>query len=70
MATITTNLSTQSGHHREVDYINSQKGIWSWMTTVDHKRIGIMYLVLNFTFFLVGGIEALLIRSQLAAANL
>ena len=44
--------------------------IFDWVTTVDHKRIGIMYLVLNFTFFIVGGVEALLIRSQLAAANL
>jgi cytochrome c oxidase subunit 1 len=41
-----------------------------WVTTVDHKKIGIMYLFLNFAFFLIGGLEALLIRSQLAAANL
>jgi len=41
-------------------------GIWSWITTVDHKRIGILYSVTGFTFFLVGGFEALLIRSQLA----
>ena len=27
------------------NYLNETKGIWSWMTTVDHKRIGIMYLV-------------------------
>src|ERR1700682_1246117 len=44
--------------------------VMDWITTVDHKRIGIMYLVLNFTFFLIGGLEALLMRSQLAAANL
>ena len=44
--------------------------IFDWVTTVDHKRIGIMYLVVNFTFFLIGGLEALLIRSQLAAANM
>jgi cytochrome c oxidase subunit 1 len=44
--------------------------IFDWVTTVDHKRIGIMYLFVNFTFFLVGGVEALLIRSQLAAANM
>jgi cytochrome c oxidase subunit I len=41
-----------------------------WLTTVDHKKIGIMYLVLNFTFFLVGGFQALLIRTQLASSNL
>jgi cytochrome c oxidase subunit 1 len=40
-------------------------GFWSWFTTVDHKKIGIMYGVAAFVFFLVGGIEALLIRSQL-----
>jgi cytochrome c oxidase subunit 1 len=41
-------------------------GIWSWITTVDHKRIGVLYGVTAFLFFLVGGIEALLIRAQLA----
>ena len=37
----------------------------AWVTTVDHKKIGIMYGVAAFFFFLVGGIEALLIRTQL-----
>jgi cytochrome c oxidase subunit 1 len=41
-------------------------GFWSWITTVDHKKIGILYGVTAFGFFLVGGIEALLIRIQLA----
>lgn len=40
-------------------------GLWSWMTTVDHKRIGILYGVSSFILFLVGGIDALLIRLQL-----
>ncbi len=40
--------------------------VWSWITTVDHKRIGILYGVSAFAFFLVGGVEALLIRLQLA----
>src|SRR4026208_111547 len=44
-------------------------GLWSWITTVDHKRIGILYGVTAFIFFLVGGIEALLIRVQLAVPN-
>jgi cytochrome c oxidase subunit 1 len=44
-------------------------GLWSWITTVDHKRIGIMYGVTSFIFFLIGGIEALLIRIQLAVPN-
>jgi cytochrome c oxidase subunit 1 len=45
-------------------------GLLEWLTTVDHKKIGIMYLVLNFTFFIVGGLEALLLRTQLASSNL
>ncbi len=44
-------------------------GFWSWFTTVDHKKIGIMYGVAAFVFFLIGGLEALLIRAQLAEPN-
>ncbi len=44
------------------NYLNADKGIWSWMTTVDHKRIGIMYLVSVMTAFLLGGVFALLVR--------
>jgi cytochrome c oxidase subunit I len=44
-------------------------GVWSWFTTVDHKKIGIMYGAAALVFFLVGGIEALLIRLQLFQAN-
>jgi cytochrome c oxidase subunit I len=44
-------------------------GWTSWVTTTDHKRIGIMYLVLTFAFFLIGGVEALLLRLQLAQAD-
>ena len=42
-------------------------GIWGWITTIDHKRIGILYGVTAFILFLTGGIEALLMRVQLAA---
>ncbi|TFH66854.1 MAG: cytochrome c oxidase subunit I [Gemmatimonadales bacterium] len=44
-------------------------GLWSWITTVDHKRIGILYGATAFFFFLVGGLEALLIRWQLGSAE-
>jgi cytochrome c oxidase subunit 1 len=44
-------------------------GVWSWFTTVDHKKIGVLYGVTAFLFFLTGGLEALLIRSQLAQPN-
>jgi cytochrome c oxidase subunit I len=37
-----------------------------WFVTTDHKKIGMMYLITSFIFFLVGGSEALLIRTQLA----
>src|SRR5919109_4290851 len=40
-------------------------GLWAWLTTVDHKRIGILYGASAFVFFLIGGIEALIIRLQL-----
>ena len=40
-------------------------GLLSWLTTVDHKRIGILYLITTFFFFLVGGVFALVIRLQL-----
>src|SRR6266508_2748492 len=41
----------------------------AWLTTVDHKRIGILYGATAFVFFLVGGVEALLIRLQLAVPH-
>ncbi len=47
----------------------SPYGIWSWLTTVDHKRIGVLYLVSSLFFFLFGGIEAGLLRAQLTVPN-
>ena len=44
-------------------------GVWSWLTTIDHKRIGILYGVTAFVLFLSGGVEALLMRLQLAGAD-
>jgi len=44
-------------------------GWTSWVTTTDHKKLGIMYLVLTFVFFILGGVEALMIRLQLAQAD-
>ncbi len=43
--------------------------IGSWIMTTDHKKIGIMYIMTGFFSFLVGGLEALLIRTQLAQPN-
>src|SRR5262249_42945679 len=39
--------------------------IWSWMTTIDHKRIGVMYLAGTLGAFFIGGIFALLVRLSL-----
>ncbi|MCA0987937.1 cytochrome c oxidase subunit I [Guptibacillus algicola] len=39
--------------------------VWDWLTTVDHKKIGILYLVSGAFFFLLGGLEAILLRVQL-----
>ncbi|MEC7870899.1 MAG: cytochrome c oxidase subunit I [Chloroflexota bacterium] len=47
----------------------SHKGLWYWLATVDHKKIGTMYGLVSFFWFLVGGIEALLIRLQLGQAE-
>jgi cytochrome c oxidase subunit I len=44
-------------------------GLMSWLTTTDHKKIGILYLINSFTFFVIGGILALLMRAQLAQPN-
>jgi cytochrome c oxidase subunit I+III len=44
-------------------------GPFDWVATVDHKRIGILYLCTAFFFFCVGGVEALLLRLQLARPN-
>ncbi|WP_230980969.1 cytochrome c oxidase subunit I [Rossellomorea arthrocnemi] len=43
--------------------------VWDYMTTVDHKKIAILYLMAGGFFFLVGGLEALIIRIQLAVPN-
>jgi cytochrome c oxidase subunit 1 len=49
----------------EVNYLNADRGVMSWLTTVDHKRIGIMYLVSVLIAFLLGGIFAMAVRLEL-----
>ncbi|HZS58589.1 MAG TPA: cytochrome c oxidase subunit I [Gemmatimonadaceae bacterium] len=44
-------------------------GLWSWLATTDHKRIGALYLFTALTFMLVGGAEAMIIRTQLIHPN-
>jgi cytochrome c oxidase subunit 1 len=67
MATVATQLPVpQIVTHRAQ---RDARGWTSWITTTDHKRIGIMYMVTTFVFFCLGGIEALMIRLQLGAPN-
>src|SRR6195952_1783270 len=47
----------------------SQNGLWSWLTTVDHKRIGTLYLYTALSWFAVGGTEAVIMRAQLQGPN-
>ena len=47
------------------NYINAEKGLWSWLTTIDHKRIALMYFVALISFFLIGGLFGILLRIEL-----
>ena len=50
--------------------LQERPGGWlAWLTTTDHKKIGLMYLFSTFLFFILGGVEALLMRLQLAWSN-
>lgn len=46
-------------------YLNEEKGLWAWLTTVDHKKIALMYLGAVTLFFFVGGLLAVLLRTEL-----
>ncbi|MCA9299406.1 MAG: cbb3-type cytochrome c oxidase subunit I, partial [Phycisphaerales bacterium] len=74
MSTIDTTPHDQHGDHHGDEHHGSYldtRGrplfsiIWDWMTTVDHKKIGMMYLVAVLTMFLLGGIAALMVRTEL-----
>jgi heme/copper-type cytochrome/quinol oxidase subunit 1 len=41
-----------------------------WLCAIDHKRVGILYMLSALLFFLAGGMEAMVMRAQLAAPNL
>jgi len=47
------------------NYLNYPKGIFNWIYTLDHKRIGLMYLSSIMVFFLIGGVYAMLVRLEL-----
>ncbi len=62
MTTNTTASQTSSG---DVSYLSASYGIKSWLLTLDHKRVGILYLIMTTVFFMVGGLFASLIRLEL-----
>ena len=47
-----------------------RSGLYEWVTTTDHKKIGILYIVNSFIFFFIGGIFALAVRTELAQPGL
>ncbi len=69
MTTTTSESTTHgNGHHgggEEENYLNARYGLASWLLTLDHKRIGILYLVVTTVFFIIGGLFATLIRLEL-----
>ncbi|MBK8218759.1 MAG: cytochrome c oxidase subunit I [Myxococcales bacterium] len=67
MAAVTTPHTGENGHgkNEEKSYLEVEKGLWSWIYTLDHKRIGVMYLISVLISFLIGGIFALVLRVEL-----
>ena len=49
----------------EPNYLNAERGLWSWLTTVDHKRIGVLYTISILSMFFLGGMFAILLRLEL-----
>jgi len=52
-------------HFEEPNYLTAKRGVMSWLYTVDHKRIGLMYLAGILVFFLAGGLFAITLRTEL-----
>lgn len=55
--------------HEGKNYLNCDTSLKSWLITLDHKRIGLMYLVTLIAMFIVGGMAALAMRLELATAG-
>jgi cytochrome c oxidase subunit 1 len=63
-----TAIPTQAALYVTAPY-KEKGGVWSWLTTVDHKRIGLLYFYTALVFFIIGGLEAELLRIQLQGPN-
>ena len=47
-----------------------RSGLYAWLTTTDHKKIGILYLINSFVFFFIAGLLVLVVRAELAQPGL
>ncbi len=54
-----------AGSSTHLNYLNHERGFWSWWMTIDHKRLGLMYLGSMLVAFAFGGLAALVVRSEL-----
>ena len=64
-----TEVATPDLRERLKSIWETEPGIIGWLSSVDHKQVGIRYIVTAFIFLLAGGIEALVMRLQLAEPN-
>lgn len=62
-------MGATAQHADGLNYLNHEKGLMSWLTTLDHKRIGILYMIAVLSFFFIGGVFAMLIRLELFDAG-
>jgi cytochrome c oxidase subunit 1 len=69
MSTTTHDAPVEDDVHHEEDtnYLNHESGIWSWLTTKDHKRIGVLYCISLAAVFFAAGVLALFMRAELSA---
>ena len=73
MSTIPATHDVAHGHHDEGSYLTPRgpflSTVVAWATTIDHKKIGVMYLFAVLTMFFLGGVAALAVRAELWAPN-
>ena len=60
---------TLTGTHAASERLSVMEHLHEWVITVDHKRLGVMYIVSGLVFFVVAGLEASMMRLQLAVPN-
>ncbi|HVM31043.1 MAG TPA: cytochrome c oxidase subunit I [Candidatus Limnocylindrales bacterium] len=63
-------MATTTLAPRARPYTSTRARAYEWLTTTDHKKIGVMYMASAFLFFLIGGVYALLIRAELAVPGI